>query len=92
MINDIIKGIMSSKLLICFPVPWYGIFLHRFIHTNTVVNISTTRSQSLRSEVKRFVNINTVVYCDIFGCEIWGFHPAKPIKQVHKDFCKSILK
>ena len=57
---------------------------------------------SLRSKVKRFVNINTVVYCDIFdkvvmpvlsyGCEIWGFHPAKPIEHVHKDFCKSILK
>ena len=57
---------------------------------------------SLRSKLKRFVNINSVVYCDLFdnmvmpvlsyGCEIWGFYPAKAIEQVHKDFCKSILK
>ena len=57
---------------------------------------------SLRSKLKRFVNINSVVYCDLFdkmvmpvlsyGCEIWGFYPAKAIEQIHKDFCKSILK
>ena len=57
---------------------------------------------SLRSKVKRFVNINSVAYCDLFdkmvmtvlsyGCEIWGFYPAKELDQVHKDFCKSILK
>ena len=27
-----------------------------------------------------------------YDCEIWGFYPAKAIEQVHKDFCKSILK
>ena len=27
-----------------------------------------------------------------YGCEIWGFHPAKAIEQEHKDFCKSIFK
>ena len=57
---------------------------------------------SLRSKLKRFVNINSVVYCDLFdkmvmpvlsnGCEIWFFYPAKAIEQVHKDFSKSILK
>ena len=57
---------------------------------------------SLRSKLKRFVNINSVVYCDLFDkmvmpvlsycCEIWGFYPAKAIEQVHKDFCKGILK
>ena len=57
---------------------------------------------TLRSKLKRFVNINLVVYCDLFdkmvmpvlsyGCEIWGFYPAKAKEQVHKDFCKSILK
>ena len=46
--------------------------------------------------------INLVLYCDLFdkmlmhvlsyGCEIWGFYPAKAIEQIHKDFCKSILK
>ena len=57
---------------------------------------------SLRSTEKRFVNIISVVYSDLFdkmvmpvlsyGCEIWGFYPAKAMEQVHKDFCKSILK
>ena len=27
-----------------------------------------------------------------YGCEIWGFYPTKAIEQVHKDFCKNILK
>ena len=57
---------------------------------------------SLRSKLKRFVNINSVVYCDLFdkmvmpvlsyGCEIWGLYPSKAIEQVHTDFCKSISK
>ena len=57
---------------------------------------------SLRSKLKRFVNINSVVYCDLFdkmvmpvlsySCEKCFFYPAKEIEQVHKDLCKSILK
>ena len=28
----------------------------------------------------------------MYGCEVWGFYPAKGIEQVHKDFCKNVLK
>ena len=57
---------------------------------------------NLRSKVKRLVNINHVLYCDMFGkmvmhvlsydCEIWVFYPAKAAEQLHKDFRISISK
>ena len=84
MINGIIMG-MSSRLLI-FPrtLVWY--FL---------TQQGCKAMFSLRSKLKRFVDINSVVYCDLFnkmvmpvllyGCEIWGFYPAKAIEQVHKE-------
>ena len=28
----------------------------------------------------------------MYGCEDWGFYPAKAIEQVHTDFCKIVLK
>ena len=28
----------------------------------------------------------------MYGCEVWGFYPAKAIEQVYKDFCKTVLK
>ena len=103
MINGIIMG-MSSRLLIFFP--YLGMvfsYTGSFTQTQLVLAQQGRKAMfSLRSKLKRFVNINSAVYCDLFdkmvmpvlsyGCEIWGFYPAKAIKQVHKDFRKSILK
>ena len=104
MINGIIMG-MGSKLLILSPYVLGMVFSYTGSFTQTQLILARHGRKamfSLRSKVERFVNINTVVYCDIFdkmvmpvlsyGCEIWGFYPAKAIEQVHKDFCKSILK
>ena len=54
-----------------------------------------------KSKIKQFLNIDPVK-CDLFdqlvlpvlmyGCKVWGFYPAKAIEQVHKDFCKNVLK
>ena len=49
-----------------------------------------------------FRNVNPVFMMDLFdkfiepilsyGCEVWGFHPAKDIERVHLKFCKNNLK
>ena len=91
----------GNELEIVDFFPYLGMV---FSYTGSITQTQQGRKAmfSLRSKLKRFVNINSVVYCDLFdkmvmpvlsyGCEIWGFYPAKAIEQVHKDFCKSILK
>ena len=27
-----------------------------------------------------------------YGCEVWGFHPAKDIEKIHLRFCKNVLR
>ena len=82
MINGIIMG-MSSRLLIFFPVPCMVFsYTGSFTQTHLILAQQGRKAMfTLRSKMKRFVNINSVVYCDLFdkmvmpvlsyGCEIW---------------------
>ena len=68
-----------------------------FTQTQLILTQQGRKSMfSLRSKLKRFVNMNSVDKMVMpvlsYGCEIWGFYPAEAIEQVHKDFCKRILK
>jgi hypothetical protein len=46
---------------------------------------------SLNKETKLAVFDTYVLSVLLYGCEVWGFHPANDIEKVHMDFCKRIL-
>ena len=92
------KSIPSNSPLYSFSIRW-GML--SFMHNMIPPPCASKACFLLHKRLSKFKNMSVSVIMDLFdkcigailnySCEVWGFHNARDVEQVHLSFCKRVL-
>ena len=95
----------DTKLIVTNKIPYLGLLLtSNGLFHQTQLTLAAQANKAvflLYRRLQGFINLKPEFMLDLFdkfitpvlnyGCEVWGFHQAPSIENVHLKFCKNIL-